>query len=120
LQQVFLNLITNAIDAHDGKPYGSIRITTMEDAPTRKVRISVKDTGSGIPPENLGKIFDPFFTTKPVGRGTGLGLSICYGIIQRLGGTISVKSRVGEGTEFILELPFAAPAELQERIVPAG
>jgi two-component system, NtrC family, sensor kinase len=119
LQQVFLNLITNAIDAHDGKPYGSIRITTAADDHNRKARIAVADTGSGIPRENLGKIFDPFFTTKPVGKGTGLGLSICYSIIQLLGGKITVASRVGEGTEFTLELPFTAPAELQGRIAPA-
>jgi two-component system NtrC family sensor kinase len=120
LQQVFLNLITNAIDAHDGKPYGSIRITTLADDQNRKARITVADTGSGIPKENLGKIFDPFFTTKPVGRGTGLGLSICYSIIQLLGGKISVASRVGEGTEFALELPLTAPAELRGRSAPAN
>jgi two-component system NtrC family sensor kinase len=112
LQQVFLNLITNAIDAHDGKPYGTIHITTRADDQKKKVRVTVADTGSGIPKENLGKIFDPFFTTKPVGRGTGLGLSICYSIIQRLGGTISVRSEIGEGTEFTLELPFSPPTEL--------
>jgi two-component system NtrC family sensor kinase len=117
LQQVFLNLITNAIDAHDGKPYGTIRITTRADDQKKRVRITVADTGSGIPKENLSKIFDPFFTTKPVGRGTGLGLSICYSIIQRLGGTISVKSEIGQGTEFTLELPFSPPGELQEKSV---
>jgi len=115
LQQVFLNLITNAIDAHDGKPYGTVRITTKADDRNKRVRVTVADTGSGIPKENLGKIFDPFFTTKPVGRGTGLGLSICYSIIQRLGGTIGVKSEVGAGSEFTLELPFNPPAGLHER-----
>jgi two-component system NtrC family sensor kinase len=115
LQQVFLNLFTNAIDAHDGKPYGTIRIATRVDDRNQKVRITVADTGSGIPSESLSRIFDPFFTTKPVGRGTGLGLSICYSTIQRLGGTISVTSQVGEGTEFILDLPFNPPVELQEK-----
>jgi two-component system NtrC family sensor kinase len=115
LQQVFLNLITNAIDAHDGKPYGTIRIATRVDDPKKMAKVTVADTGSGIPTENLGKIFDPFFTTKPVGRGTGLGLSICFSIIQRLGGTIGVKSEIGEGTEFTLGLPFTPPAELQEK-----
>jgi len=115
LQQVFLNLFTNAIDAHDGKPYGTIRITTKWDDRNQMVHITVADTGSGIPRDSLSRIFDPFFTTKPVGRGTGLGLSICYSIIQRLGGTISVTSEVGEGTELILDLPFNPPAELQEK-----
>ena len=110
LQQVFLNLITNAIDAHDGKPYGTIRIATRAEAENKAVRIEFADTGSGIPKEIINKIFDPFFTTKTVGKGTGLGLSICYGIMQRLGGSISVKSQVGEGTEFTLTLPYQ-PAE---------
>jgi two-component system, NtrC family, sensor kinase len=109
LQQVFLNLITNAIDAHEGKPHGSIRIATQADDRMKKARIRITDTGSGISKENLTKIFDPFFTTKPVGKGTGLGLSLCYSIIQRLGGTISVKSELGKGTEFTIDLPYSPP-----------
>jgi two-component system NtrC family sensor kinase len=114
LQQVFLNLITNAIDAHDGKPYGTIRVATRADDEHRKVFIHFADTGSGIPKEILNKIFDPFFTTKAVGKGTGLGLSICYSIMQRLGGSISVKSQVGQGTEFILSVPYHPPGEVQK------
>jgi len=114
LQQVFLNLITNAIDAHDGKPYGTIRIATKSDEKEKKSLVTFADTGGGIPKENLNKIFDPFFTTKPVGRGTGLGLSICYGIMQRLGGSIRVQSEVGAGTEFTLEIPFSPPHGLEE------
>lgn len=113
LQQVFLNLINNAIDAHDGKPYGTIRIATRADNPNERVTVVFADTGSGIPKENLQKIFDPFFTTKPVGKGTGLGLAICYGIVQRLGGRISVKSEVGVGTEFTLTLPYKPPPGLE-------
>jgi two-component system NtrC family sensor kinase len=116
LQQVFLNLITNAIDAHDGKRYGTIRIATRADGEHQKVRIVFADTGAGIPKEILGKIFDPFFTTKAVGKGTGLGLSICYSIMQRLGGSISVKSEVGQGTEFTLTIPYQPPAEVQEGV----
>jgi two-component system NtrC family sensor kinase len=116
LQQVFLNLITNAIDAHDGKPYGTVRIATRADDEHRKVHIVFADTGSGIPKEILSKIFDPFFTTKAVGKGTGLGLSICYSIMQRLGGSISVKSQVGQGTEFTLTVPYQAPAEVKEGV----
>ncbi|MBN1105274.1 MAG: two-component sensor histidine kinase [Deltaproteobacteria bacterium] len=109
LQQVFLNLITNAIDAHNGKPYGTIRIATKADEKDHKASLVFTDTGSGIPKDNLAKIFDPFFTTKAVGKGTGLGLSICYGIMQRLGGGISVRSEVGVGTEFSLTLPYHPP-----------
>jgi two-component system NtrC family sensor kinase len=116
LQQVFLNLITNAIDAHDGKPCGTIHIKTEADDVNERVKVTVADTGAGIPKENLNKIFDPFFTTKPVGKGTGLGLAICYNIIQRLGGAISVKSEVGQGTEFTIVLPSMPPRAAQESI----
>jgi two-component system NtrC family sensor kinase len=116
LQQVFLNLITNAIDANEGKPYGTIRITTRSDDHRGLVEIQVADTGSGIPKKDLERIFDPFFTTKPVGKGTGLGLSICYTIIGRLGGQITVESEPGEGTEFTIFLPYSAPPALQESI----
>ena len=92
LQQVFLNLITNAIDAHDGKPYGTIRISTRADDEHQKVRIVFADTGSGIPKEVLNKIFDPFFTTKASTKGTGLGLAVSYGIIKKHGGNIEVTS----------------------------
>ncbi len=116
LQQVFLNLITNAIDAHNGKPYGSIRITTLADAAGRTATVKVADTGSGIKPEHLSRIFDPFFTTKTVGKGTGLGLSICFGIVKRLGGSLSVQSEVGKGTEFTILLPYTPPQELQDSL----
>ena len=107
LQQVFLNLIANAIDAHEKKPYGTISITTQSNPEKKGVNIIVADTGSGIPPENLERIFDPFFTTKPVGKGTGLGLSISYSIIKQLGGDISVQSEPDKGTQYNLFLPFS-------------
>jgi len=113
LQQVFLNLITNAIDAHEGKPYGTISISTRSNPQRQGVEIVVADTGSGISQVNLEKIFDPFFTTKPVGKGTGLGLSISYSIIKRLGGDISVESVQEEGTRFSLFLPFKLPTDSQ-------
>jgi len=116
LQQVFLNLITNAIDAHDGKPYGSIRISTRADAERQLATVTIADAGSGIKPENLSRIFDPFFTTKAVGKGTGLGLSICYSIVKRLGGSLTVQSEVGKGTEFTIQLPYTAPRELQDSL----
>jgi two-component system NtrC family sensor kinase len=116
LQQVFLNLITNAIDAHDGKPYGSIRIRTRADAERQMATVTIADAGSGIKPEHLSRIFDPFFTTKAVGKGTGLGLSICYSIVKRLGGSLTVQSEVGKGTEFTIQLPYTAPRELQDSL----
>jgi two-component system NtrC family sensor kinase len=114
LQQLFLNLITNAIDAHDGKPYGRIDIATTITDDGQGVRLSIGDVGCGIAPEHLEKIFDPFFTTKPVGKGTGLGLSICFSIIQRLGGRIGVHSEPGQGTRFDIDLPLRPPAELMQ------
>jgi two-component system NtrC family sensor kinase len=116
LQQVFLNLITNAIDAHDGKPYGSIRITTTADQGRNLAIVKVADAGSGIPARILNRIFDSFFTTKAVGKGTGLGLSICFSIVKRLGGNIAVRSEVGKGTEFTIMLPFLPPKELQDSL----
>jgi len=120
LQQVFLNIMTNAIDAHDGKPYGSIRIKTRANATNPGVEIAVSDSGSGIAPENLEKIFDPFFTTKPVGKGTGLGLSICYSIMKQLGGHIAVHSEVGKGSEFTLFIPNNPPKHLREDMANAN
>jgi two-component system, NtrC family, sensor kinase len=114
LQQVFLNLITNAIDAHEGKPYGTITIITRSDMHRQGVEIKVADTGSGIEAKDLERIFDPFFTTKPVGKGTGLGLSISYSIIKNLGGDISVQSVPGQGTTFIIFLPFSHKRDSQE------
>jgi two-component system NtrC family sensor kinase len=105
LRQVVLNLINNAIDAIvSKKKSGEITVSTKLNG-EGKILAMVADTGIGIPEENLDKIFHPFFTTKPPGKGTGLGLSICYGIIEKLGGEITAKSKVGEGTTFIIKLP---------------
>lgn len=111
LQQVFINLFNNAAEAMEGK--GEIRITTNKPD-DECVVIQISDTGSGIPEEYLGKIFTPFFTTKALGKGTGLGLSIVYGIIKMHRGQISVKSRPGEGTTFMITLPIQ-PFEPQMR-----
>ena len=104
VQQVFLNIINNArqaIEAHQPKGWIKISTTVRGD----HVRVTMQDSGPGIPQESLSKIFDPFFTTKEVGKGTGLGLSLCYGIIKEHGGTITPRSRPGEGAMFIIELP---------------
>ncbi len=105
LQQVFLNLFLNAIQAMpDG---GLIHVDTREE-PKGFIRIDVSDSGTGIPQDKIDKIFDPFFTTKPVGKGTGLGLSIVYSIIKKHGGHLEVKSKPGVGTTFSIFLPIAS------------
>jgi two-component system NtrC family sensor kinase len=103
LQQVFMNIILNALDAMNGK--GSLTLETVDTGAHGPVEISISDTGCGIPPENLDRIFDPFFTTKDVGRGTGLGLSVSYGIIQTHNGDIKVSSTPGAGSRFTVTLP---------------
>ncbi|MBI5115416.1 GHKL domain-containing protein [Candidatus Poribacteria bacterium] len=109
LQQVFLNLLNNAVDALKGKEKGEIRIGAAKQ--DGALVVSVADNGCGIPEENLEKIFLPFFTTKPVGRGTGLGLSTCYGIIERLGGQITVSSELNAGSVFTVRLPLPGTAQ---------
>jgi signal transduction histidine kinase len=101
LNQVFMNLLTNAIDAIGSN--GKIFITTSSE--NSHVKISIRDTGEGMTDEVKKKLFDPFFTTKDVGKGTGLGLSISYGIIEKHNGKIEVKSEPRLGTEFIITLP---------------
>ena len=101
LQQVFLNIVNNAFEAVDKG--GRLDISIARAEPDG-VEVTVCDNGDGIPEENLQQIFDPFFTTKKE-YGTGLGLSITYGIVEKLGGKISVQSRVGEGTCFTVVLP---------------
>jgi len=103
VQQVFLNLIDNAIDAI-GKD-GQLTLETVSLPETNQVEINVTDTGCGIEPDKMDKIFDPFFTTKKPGEGTGLGLAITFGIIEKLGGRITVQSQVGKGSTFTVRLP---------------
>jgi len=107
LEQVFINLLTNARDAVADSPRKAIRISGSVGP--EGVEIAFTDTGDGIPPGVERRIFDPFFTTKEVGKGTGLGLSITYGIIKEHSGTISVVSPPGEGATFLIYLPLASP-----------
>jgi signal transduction histidine kinase len=106
INQVFLNLVTNAAQATDDST-GEITIATGMAA-NGQVRVDISDNGHGIPESILAKIFDPFFTTKEVGQGTGLGLSIAYKIVQEHGGRIDVTSKVGKGTTFTVFLPVKA------------
>jgi len=103
LEQVFLNIIDNAIHAISGK--GSITVTTR--AEKKCIRTEISDSGTGIPQEHLDKIYDPFFTTKEVGKGTGLGLPISQAIVADFNATIGVESRINEGTTFTITFPKA-------------
>jgi two-component system, NtrC family, sensor kinase len=109
LNQVFLNILNNAIDVFDEisdtikNPKISINTKIIS---SNQVAISIVDNGAGMSEEVASKVFDPFFTTKPVGKGTGLGLTICYQIIvDRHGGKIDCHSRLGKETEFLIEIP---------------
>ncbi|MFQ6096529.1 MAG: ATP-binding protein, partial [Armatimonadota bacterium] len=104
LQQVFVNIISNAYQSFEGSGQGDT-LWIRTSASDGRIRIVFADNGPGIPPENLTKVFDPFFTTKEVGKGTGLGLSVSYGIIKEHGGDISVESEPGKGAAFTIELP---------------
>jgi CheY-like chemotaxis protein len=117
MEQVFINLATNAADAMAGAGTITVSASRPHDAdrcrlcgerlPPRHVLISCRDTGAGMTPEVRAKIFEPFFTTKEVGKGTGLGLSSVYGIVTGHGGHICCESEVGKGTEFLIHLPAA-------------
>ena len=101
LQQVYTNIILNAIEA---MPEGG-RLTIRTSANKNWLKVEIQDTGCGISPENMRKLFTPFFTTKEKGKGVGLGLAVCQGIIQRHDGRIEVQSKEREGTTFTIHLP---------------
>lgn len=109
LEQVFVNLFSNARDAMPEG--GSLTVETACDERGGALDVFVTDTGTGIRPEDVERIFDPFFTTKPVGEGTGLGLSISHGIVEKHRGTISVSSESGRGTTFRIRLPLLGDSE---------
>jgi PAS domain S-box-containing protein len=118
LHQVILNLAVNARDAMPSSGTLAVSTRPFQDGGRAWVEVAFADTGVGIPPEVLPNLFEPFFTTKERGHGTGLGLAIVHGVVQRTGGTIDVRSRVGEGTTFILRFP--AGAEPAKRSGPAA
>lgn len=111
LQQVFINIILNAIDAMPQG--GTLRIELSQT--DKNIIIEIEDTGTGIKDQHLPHIFDPFFTTKGIGKGTGLGLSISYAIIKEHEGQISVKSELGKGTQFIISIPTDLDKQKQEK-----
>ena len=111
MEEVFMNLIKNAIDAIDPGG-GSLKIRSRKEG--NEVVVDISDTGHGMSETVLARVFDPFFTTKPAGQGTGLGLSICYGIIKKLGGSLTADSVVGAGTTFHIRIPIKRePARVQ-------
>jgi signal transduction histidine kinase len=117
LQQVVINLLSNALDATEQG--GTISVFTRgEGNPAAAVILEVGDTGLGIPVDHLSKVFDPFFTTKPPGKGTGLGLSVCLGIVRDHQGTITVRSQVGLGSTFVVIFPAALPHERPHQAAP--
>ncbi|MDX2226506.1 MAG: ATP-binding protein [Verrucomicrobiae bacterium] len=112
LEQVFLNIINNAVYALQAQQQpGRLTIKTRNDG--ANVQVMIVDSGPGIPEEHLAHIFEPFFTTKEVGKGTGLGLSICYSIVMDFGGQMSVWNEPGAGAAFMIELPIYDPQAAQ-------
>ena len=111
LQQVFMNIISNATEAMEAQSAGRLTIATHLNKANNKALIRFTDTGVGIPAQNLPQLFEPFFTTKKKGKGVGLGLSVAYGIIQAHGGTIQVTSQENETTTFTVELPVQQPVK---------
>jgi signal transduction histidine kinase len=119
LQQVFLNLINNSMDAMPRG--GELRIETRwAQGPAREVRVRFADNGAGMPPDTMAHVFDPMFTTKRMGTGTGLGLAICDQIIRQHGGSIHVESSLGQGTTFTLVLPIDGREKAEVVAVAAG
>ena len=116
LSQVFLNLLVNAAHAipEGDAEHNEIRVRTWQEGD--EVLAEVRDTGNGIPSENMSHLFEPFFTTKDVGVGTGLGLSISKAIVEECGGRIMVASEVGKGTSFVVRLPVAKAAAEDEAV----
>jgi len=126
LHQVIVNLVANAHHAMR-QTTGPRRITLASefDAAAARVRLTIADTGPGIPPDIQARIFEPFFTTKPTGEGTGLGLSLCRGIVEEHGGTLTVESQPGHGATFVILLPattagVAGAAAAVERAAPVS
>ncbi len=123
INQVFMNLLTNAIDElQSAAPNDDDAVRTLQIKTQRMnddwVSVSIQDDGNGIPQPVLEKLFDPFFTTKPIGKGTGLGLSISYQIIEKHGGRLFCESVVGEGATFVIELPIKS--QVQKELVSTG
>ncbi len=121
LAQIVMNLMVNARDAmpDGGRLQVGTRAATLDDE-RAVIELRVTDTGIGMDEKTRLRIFEPFFTTKEVGRGTGLGLSVVYGIVQQLGGTISVDSTKGQGTIFTVQLPISEEEQSTHALATDG
>jgi len=108
MQQMLLNIITNAVDAMEDKGTLTIDIKEIDD---NLLLLSISDTGYGIKEQDKGRIFDPFYTTKPIGKGTGLGLSISQAIVERMRGSIEIHSKENIGTKVLIKLPISKEVE---------
>jgi len=115
MEQLLINLLQNSVDATNSDGHITIESRVHE----RELRVTITDTGCGIPYEVLNRIFDPFFTTKTVGYGTGLGLSVCHDIVRRAGGSIEVQSAPGQGTRVTIALPLRGIAPQEPRSIKA-
>jgi C4-dicarboxylate-specific signal transduction histidine kinase len=111
LQQVFMNLASNAAEAVEAVGGGVLTVTTAHLLAEHAVVVTFEDTGAGIAPGNIPRLFEPFYTTKKKGKGVGLGLSVAYGIVEEHGGSISVESEEGEGAVFKVKIPIEPPAD---------
>ncbi len=120
LQQVFMNLVSNAAEAMEAANGGVLTIESRLVPGEDKIQVNVKDTGPGIAYINISKLFEPFFTTKKKGKGVGLGLSVAYGIIQEHGGSIFVRSTVGNGATFQVRLPLKPASNKSEQLGGLG
>ena len=120
MQQVVINLVMNGGESTISKGGGKVHIRTTSKEKEGFVILEVKDTGDGIPPENLSKIFDPFFTTKGEGKGVGLGLAVVYGIVEAHRGEIDVNSKQGEGTTFTVAIPLSTEGVPESTIAGAN
>jgi PAS domain S-box-containing protein len=114
LQQVFMNFISNAVEAMEATDCGILHIETRTNKKTNGVEVRFRDTGIGVEKDNIPRLFEPFYTTKKKGKGVGLGLSVVYGIIQEHGGAIEVRSLMGKGTTFKVLLPLKSPTPSEQ------